>query len=92
MHIIVLVKLEGGIKDCPLIEEIEHIDNLFTNSSILIIDDYRLFGTNITEDWRDISKEKIVSILSSRIDKIYHLDDEFARDDKLIIHINPKNN
>jgi hypothetical protein len=82
-------------KDCPLVEEITHINNLFQNESIIIIDDYRLFGLDSTsgmlgEDWRDINKETILDILKSRIEKVYHLDSDMAKDDRLIIHIQKK--
>ena len=78
-------------KDCPLIEEITHINNLFKNKAIIIIDDYRLFGlspkTGLAQDWSDINKEKIFNIFGSRINKIYNLDSECAKNDRLIIHI-----
>jgi hypothetical protein len=77
-------------KDCPLEEEITHINNLFQNDAIIIIDDFRLFGLNRTEDWSKISKRNLLNILHSRIDLIYHLDSEFAKNDRLIIHINAK--
>lgn len=82
-------------KDCPLVEEITHINNLFQNESIIIIDDYRLFGLDSTsgmlgEDWSDINKETILDILKSRIEKVYHLDSDMAKDDRLIIHIQKK--
>ena len=80
-------------KDCPLYEEITHINNLFTNDAIIIIDDFRLFGLNklsgkLGEDWSEINKEKLLNILQGRINKVYHLDSEYAKDDRLIVHIN----
>jgi hypothetical protein len=82
-------------KDCPLYEEITHINNLFQNEAILIIDDFRLFGLDYTtgklkENWSDIKKETILEILQPRVNNVYHLDSECAKDDRLIIHINPK--
>ena len=82
-------------KDCPLDEEITHINNLFTNEAIIIIDDFRLFGLDkssgkIGEDWSKINKENLLNILQARINKVYHLDSESAKDDRLIIHINAK--
>jgi hypothetical protein len=82
-------------KDCPLDEEITHINNLFTNEAILIIDDFRLFGLDkssglLGEDWSKINKEKLLTILQPRINKVYHLDSVCSKDDRLIIHINAK--
>ena len=81
-----------GLKDCPLFEEITHINNLFKNEAILIIDDYRLFGkslsTGLAEDWSDISKDSLINILNNRIIDTYHLPSDLAIDDRLVIHIN----
>ena len=82
-------------KDCPLDEEITHINNLFQNDAIIIIDDFRLFGLDkssgkLNEDWSKINKENLLNILKSRINKVYHLNSECSKDDRLIIHINAK--
>ncbi len=76
-----------GVKDVPLIEEIIQINNLYKNEGIIIIDDVRLFGTNITEDWSNINKETILEILKDRIEDIYYIDSELSKDDRLIIKI-----
>ncbi len=80
-------------KDCPLIEEITCINNLFINEAIIIIDDFRLFGLDkssgkLGEDWSEINKDKILDILKNRITDVYHIDSDCAVDDRLIIHIN----
>lgn len=82
-------------KDCPLVEEITHINNLFQNEAIIIIDDVRLFGLDASsgklgEDWSKINKNELLSIIQLRINKVYHLDSSSAKDDRLIIHINAK--
>lgn len=81
-----------GEKDCPLIEEITLINKLCKTEAIIIIDDCRLFGkgpkNGYNEDWSDINTPKLVSILQNRISKTYHLDTEYDKDDRLIIHIN----
>jgi hypothetical protein len=79
-------------KDCPLVEEITHINNLFKHEAVIIIDDFRLFGLDATsgklgEDWSQISKDILLDILKLRIKTVYHLDSEFAKNDRLIIHI-----
>jgi hypothetical protein len=76
-----------GVKDVPLIEEIIQINNLYKNEGIIIIDDVRLFGTNITEDWSSINKETILEILKDRIEDVYYIDSELSKDDRLIIKI-----
>jgi hypothetical protein len=82
-------------KDCPLYEEISNINDLFKEEAIIIIDDFRLFGLdnssgNLGEDWSNINKEKLLSLIESRINNVYHLDSELCKDDRLIIHINKK--
>jgi hypothetical protein len=73
-----------GDKDVPLYEEIKSINDNFKYESIIIIDDLRLFGSNVTEDWSDITKEKILDILNDRIDS--HLE----VGDRLIVKIKQK--
>jgi hypothetical protein len=82
-----------GAKDCPLIEEITYINNLYKHEGIIIIDDYRLFGKGPNKksdecDWEDISKDRLTDILSKRITQVYHLPSEHDVNDRLIIHIN----
>jgi len=74
-------------KDCPLVEEITHIRQLYTPEGIIIIDDYRLFGKHQDHDWTDITKESLLEILGDRVTDVYHLESEAAPDDRLIIHI-----
>lgn len=80
-----------GIKDCPLNEEINLIKNKFAHEAILIIDDYRLFGRSkkngLNEDWSDINKDNLLSILGDRVTDVYHLPSCITADDRLIIHI-----
>jgi hypothetical protein len=81
-----------GDTDCPLIEEIQSINDLYKNQAIIIIDDARLFGkgpnVGFNEDWTNISDDKIINILSNRISQYYYLDSTCAKNDRLIIHIN----
>ena len=79
-------------KDCPLDEEITHINNLFKHEAIIIIDDFRLFGLDKSsgifgENWSAINKNNLLNILKHRIDKVYHLDSSHAKGDRLVIHI-----
>jgi hypothetical protein len=59
-----------GEKDCPLLEELNIITNKFNNKALIIIDDYRLFGTKGNEDWSDITLNNIKSIINSRLSTI----------------------
>jgi hypothetical protein len=71
-----------GNKDCPLIEECISIDNLyFASTGVILIDDYRLFGTHYAEDWSEITLESIVKCFVKH--KVQH----FISDDILVLMI-----
>jgi len=72
-----------GSKDCPLIEECVSIDNLYkSNKAIILIDDYRLFGTNYAEDWTNITEENILKCF-----KNHKVIEKFIKDDIFILYI-----
>jgi predicted O-methyltransferase YrrM len=50
-----------GDKDVPLLEELQQINNKHNYDSIIIIDDARLFGTKMDEDWSDVTLDKIIN-------------------------------
>jgi len=84
-----------GDVDCPLVEEITSIHELYKHEAIIVIDDFRCFGLDsssgiIGGDWSNISKDKLLDIIKSRTTNIYHLDSECAPNDRLIIHIKAK--
>lgn len=66
-----------GDKDCPLIEECSSIDELYkSKSAVILVDDYRLFGTKYNEDWTEITEENILNCFKnfSVIKKVIHED------------------
>ena len=67
-----------GEKDCPLTEEINSINELCPAEGMIIIDDLRLFGTNITEDWSTITKESVSEPIKNRIIKTFEYGDRFV--------------
>lgn len=80
-----------GIKDSPLEEELEAINDYFKHEAIIIIDDYRLFGKiEGPYDWSYISKDKFLNKIKDRIIDVYNLSSELDKEDRLIIKI--KNN
>ena len=76
-----------GKLDCPLLSEIQAINDFFKEYAIIIIDDFRLFGTHLNENWSDIYKSSIENILGKRIYKSYHLPSELSPIDRWVIHI-----
>lgn len=54
-----------GILDCPLIEELRDIRNNEINNSLIIIDDFNLFGTSNNEDWSYITEESVYNELKT---------------------------
>lgn len=67
-----------GDKDVPLLEELEMISKRNKND-IIIIDDYRLFGTSSNEDWSQITVNSILSIFNPKqIVTYFNLNDRFC--------------
>ena len=76
-----------GTVDCPLLTEIQTINDLFQEHAIIIIDDFRLFGTHHNEDWSNIYKSSIENILEKRIYHSYHIPSQLSPIDRWVIHI-----
>lgn len=74
-----------GPKDCPLLDELYSIVNNFNQECLLIIDDHRLFGKKLNEDWSDVTEDSIGQIVQKRQIK------SEIRNDRLIIHLSAKN-
>jgi len=71
-----------GNKDVPLLEELKTINSNYYYSSIIIIDDARLFGTAKDEDWLDITESNILKCFDS--DKIV---ESFFYGDRYVIFL-----
>lgn len=79
---------EYGEKHVPLIEECCLIDRLYkAENGIIFIDDFRLFGTHLTEDWSDINLDNILNCF-----KNFKIKKNFVKDDILIIFIEKEKN
>lgn len=70
-----------GDKDCPLIEELDNIVKHFKHKALIIIDDYRLFGTKGNEDWTEITDENIKNVVKERMISIK------SNNDRLVISL-----
>jgi hypothetical protein len=84
-----------GEKDCPLYEELPNIINYCMQECIIIVDDVRLFGMGPNKgneicNWEDISVNKILEIVDSRLTKHYFIDSKSAEKDRLILHLSEK--
>tara|TARA_R100000655_G_scaffold100939_1_gene145694 strand:- start:412 stop:945 length:534 start_codon:yes stop_codon:yes gene_type:complete len=73
-----------GELDCPLYEEIDSIVKYCKHKSIIIIDDFRLFGQG---SWGNISKDGIKKIVGNRYTDDYHLPSDIHEKDRWIINI-----
>jgi len=67
-----------GVKDCPLLEELEVINKNLQHGAIVIIDDLRLFGTKMNEDWTYITKESLLEKIEKRVEKSFDINDRFV--------------
>lgn len=69
-----------GSKDNPLLEECTSINDSYkSNKALILIDDYRLFGTKEPEDWGEITEENIKKCFTNfSITKEIIFDDVYA--------------
>lgn len=72
-----------GIKDCPLLEELDVINKNSKFDTLIIIDDSRLFGKNSSyqsdyPDWSDITVENIMNIIGDRVIYSEDVNDRFS--------------
>ena len=70
-----------GEKDVPLFEELSII-KMHMQKDIIIIDDYRLFGKKLNEDWSNINLNGLLDTLEDRV--INH----YINNDRVIIYLN----
>ena len=69
--------------DVPLLEELNHINNLYKKNGLIIIDDFNLFETNSNEDWSNISVQNILNCFTNNQINTYYIHNE-----RMIIIIN----
>ena len=86
-----------GVKEVPLLEELTMIMEKFKHKAVIIIDDFRLFKKGPTdnsckESWEDISKEKVLEIVQSRLTAEYHAPSKLSSTDRLVLHLKSNKN
>jgi hypothetical protein len=79
-------KTGRGETDVPLEQELTLINNLFKHKGIILIDDYRLFQSQ-EKDWTLLTKNKMIELLGSRVQKVYTLPSSLHPEDVLVLHI-----
>jgi hypothetical protein len=52
---------------------------------IITIDDVRLFGTNINEDWTDITREKILELVKDRLVSYKYFPSYLYNEDRMVL-------
>ncbi len=87
-----------GNKDCPLLEEVNHIVTKCKPACVIAIDDVRLFNKKLGEDWTGITKEAILEKCLPRLYRLQYFpsfmkpENRMIPDDRMIIELLPLNN
>lgn len=79
-----------GSKDCPLVEECQAIYDFCKVEAIVAIDDARMFGTRVDQDWSLITANVIEKIFADRVVNIRYFESVCALNDRMVIHLKPK--
>ena len=86
-----------GEKDCPLYEEMTCIMRTFKHKAIVIIDDFRLFGTGPNTihrrkipNWEEVNKEQILKMAHSRLLNSYNLPSNLSPTDRLVLTLSDR--
>ena len=77
-----------GDVDCPLLEEITIINDICKSKCIIAIDDVRLFGTNINENWLNVTRENILNIVKNRLISCEYYPSNLDPNDRMVLHLN----
>jgi hypothetical protein len=78
-----------GAKDCPLIEEVTSIMENCRTACVLAIDDVRLFGTYINEDWSSITRDTILKLVESRLESCKYYPSHLHQEDRMVLALRP---
>jgi hypothetical protein len=64
--------------DCPLLEELKVINSKYTQECLILIDDVRLFDTNVNENWSGVNSKTILEVVKDRLTKFRFFGDVMA--------------
>jgi hypothetical protein len=76
-----------GSLDCPLLQEIKIINEQYRGKCIIAIDDVRLFGTNMNENWLDVTRDSILKIIKDRLVYCEYFPSNIDSEDRMVLHL-----
>jgi hypothetical protein len=76
-----------GSLDCPLLEEIKIINEKYEGNCIIAIDDVRLFGTNINENWLNVTRDSVLEIVKNRLVYCDYFPSYLDSEDRMVLHL-----
>jgi hypothetical protein len=76
-----------GNVDCPLMEEMKIINDNYKKRCIVAIDDVRLFGTHMNENWSNITRENILNIIKNRLLSCEYFPSQLYVEDRMVLHL-----
>jgi hypothetical protein len=74
-----------GVKDCPLMEELYNIVTYCKVGCTVAIDDVRMFGTNLNENWSDITRESVLNVVKGRMESCQYYPSTIHPEDRMVI-------